>query len=236
MKHISKTMVVLMLIIFLATQMCYANKISDWVTKSLPYATTHASWWMSSGWSKGVQNFATKSIYHDRLSLYVNPAGELKRAKGASYYDQDKVISACNMYLKHARIKAMFGIHAKAEDLASVYTDKADANFSNADYDQAISNTNKAIKLNPNDDRAYNIRGLVNFNKDNHNSQSISDFNKAMEIDPKSPLPYIFRAGSYEAMGKYQEALSDYTKAESLGAHIDPNHFIELQQTLGIGK
>jgi tetratricopeptide (TPR) repeat protein len=56
-------------------------------------------------------------------------------------------------------------------------------------YDQAISDFNQAIEMNPRYDRAYNNRGIVYRLKGQYN-WAISDFNKAMAINPLDAEAY----------------------------------------------
>jgi len=56
-------------------------------------------------------------------------------------------------------------------------------------YDQAISDFNQAIAINPRYDRAYNNRGIVYRLRGQYN-ESISDFNKAIATNPLDAEAY----------------------------------------------
>ncbi len=83
--------------------------------------------------------------------------------------------------------------------------------------DQAISDFNKALEINPKDAEAYFNRGIVHLEKGRY-EQAISDYTKALEIDPRNAKVYLKRGNAYEGEGKYKQAIFDYTKA----LEIDP--------------
>jgi tetratricopeptide (TPR) repeat protein len=88
----------------------------------------------------------------------------------------------------------------------------------NYKYDEAITEFNKAIKLDPNNVEAYYSRGFAyyyNFNYD----QAMSDANKAIELNPNVAEAYAIRGHAYNAKHNYDQAISDYNKA----IDIDPN-------------
>jgi tetratricopeptide (TPR) repeat protein len=66
---------------------------------------------------------------------------------------------------------------------AKFYNNRGIAYGEKGQYDQAISDFNKAIEINPRYNKAYNNRGIVYRLKGQYD-QAISDFNKAIEINP----------------------------------------------------
>ena len=68
-------------------------------------------------------------------------------------------------------------------------------------FNQAISDANKAIQLNPNFAKAYHNRGVTYAMMDNFN-QAISDANKAIQLNPNYNAAYQFRERCYRALGK----------------------------------
>ncbi len=63
-------------------------------------------------------------------------------------------------------------------------------------YDQAISDYNKALEINPRFAKAYNNRGLA-YKKKGKYDQAISDYNKALEINPRYADAYLHRGIVY---------------------------------------
>jgi tetratricopeptide (TPR) repeat protein len=65
---------------------------------------------------------------------------------------------------------------------AKFYNNRGIAYGEKGQYDQAISDFNRAIELNPRDIKAYNNRGIVYRLKGQYD-QAISDFNRAIELN-----------------------------------------------------
>jgi len=81
--------------------------------------------------------------------------------------------------------------------------------------DKAISEFNKAIKVNPKHADAYHYRGLAYQNMGQYD-QAIADFSKAIEINSKDASAYNSRANAWVKKGEYDRALSDFNKAVEL--------------------
>ena len=91
-------------------------------------------------------------------------------------------------------------------------------------YDQAISELDKALQMNPNSEEAYFRRGTAYREKGivtkdvNFTNQAISDYNKALSLGPtpdhKSAM-YIGIANGYHDKGDLDSAISNYNKAIS---------------------
>jgi tetratricopeptide (TPR) repeat protein len=72
---------------------------------------------------------------------------------------------------------------------AKFYNNRGAAYGEKGQYDQAISDFNKAIEINPRYHKAYNNRGIVHRRKGQYDG-AISDFNKAIEINPLDAEAY----------------------------------------------
>ena len=81
--------------------------------------------------------------------------------------------------------------------------------------DKAIEAYSHAIELNLCYADAYNNRGVVYSDKDEHD-RAIEDFTKAIELDPQSTLAYSNRGLAYGAKGEHDRAIADYNKAIEL--------------------
>ena len=120
---------------------------------------------------------------------------------------------------------------------------------------EAISNLNRAIKINPNYAEAYQLRATVKtYLRDRYGAISdyskaielgefvyvqrgvekerlgdlngaLSDYDKAIEINPNYEWAYSNRALIKEDLGDYEGALSDWTKA----IEILPNDWVNLK-------
>jgi len=112
---------------------------------------------------------------------------------------------------------------------AKFYNNRGTAYGEKGQYDQAISDFNKAIEINPRYNTAYNNRGIVYRLKDQYD-QAISDFNKAIEInrldaEAYNNLAWLFATAKAPGFRNGKKAvelalkaceLSDWRKAEYL--------------------
>jgi tetratricopeptide (TPR) repeat protein len=80
--------------------------------------------------------------------------------------------------------------------------------FLQRDYDCAIENYTKAIKLNPKSANAYNNRGISYLNK-NEYFLAIDDFTKAVEINPNNIIFYQNRVFAYEKVNDVAQVQRD---------------------------
>jgi tetratricopeptide (TPR) repeat protein len=78
--------------------------------------------------------------------------------------------------------------------------------------DEALSDRNKALSLNPNFPGGYRWRGDL-LAKLGRYDEALMDFNKALSGVPDSSITMTARAETLEKMGRSDEALVDYTKA-----------------------
>ncbi len=72
---------------------------------------------------------------------------------------------------------------------AKFYNNRGAAYGEKGQYDQAISDFNQAIEINPRYIKAYNNRGIV-YRLRRQYDRAISDFNKAIEMNPLDPEAY----------------------------------------------
>jgi tetratricopeptide (TPR) repeat protein len=112
---------------------------------------------------------------------------------------------------------------------AKLYNNRGTAYGEKGQYDQAISDFNRAIEINPRYTMAYNNRGIVYRLKGRYD-QAISDFNKAIGINPLDPeaynnLAWLFATAKARGFRNGKKAvelalkaceLSDWRKAEYL--------------------
>lgn len=126
---------------------------------------------------------------------------ELKRQLAAN--PQDKEIIA----QKFADEDKIFLSNKKAEEGWNLWAKK--------DFDRARNLFDEAVKLNPDNARAYFGRGTA-YNELTQHEQAIQDLNKAIELNPNNDMAYNNRGIAYQLLNQYERAIQDYNKALAL--------------------
>lgn len=79
-------------------------------------------------------------------------------------------------------------------------------------YSMAVELLDQAIRLNPNNVEAYNLRGVVYYNQDKY-EQAIADYSQVIQLNPKFREAYYNRGNTYkDKLGDYIKAIEDYTR------------------------
>jgi tetratricopeptide (TPR) repeat protein len=115
---------------------------------------------------------------------------------------------------------------------ASTYYNRGNSNFSNGQFDQAISNYTRALKINPRHSNAYTNRGNT-YNVLLQYDKALSDFSDALKINPQSGYAYNGRALTYYFQRKYGKAWRDVHKAQALGIKVKPEFLQALRDASG---
>ena len=105
-------------------------------------------------------------------------------------------------------------------DLATAYSQRADANGSSEDFGQAIDLLGQALKYSPRDLVAIFNRALIS-RKALLFSQAIEDWQRYLELDPKGKW-------ADEARSRLEEVRQEQRKRGSLGPLLAPSQFAEL--------
>ena len=92
-------------------------------------------------------------------------------------------------------------------------------------HEEAISDLNEAIRLNPNYVEAYVLRGLSNNNL-GRREEAISDANEAIRLNPNSAEAYFLRGLSNNNLGRREEAISDLNEAIRLNPNSAQVYFL----------
>jgi tetratricopeptide (TPR) repeat protein len=90
--------------------------------------------------------------------------------------------------------------------------DRGAAYYFKKDYQAAIRDYDQAIRLDPNNARAFSNRGAA-YKKLGRIDQAIADHTAAIRLDPQSPENFDNRGLSYAANGDYDRAIADYNEA-----------------------
>ena len=112
-------------------------------------------------------------------------------------------------------------ISSCANSLADISYNSGVDKYEQGDYQGAIADYTKAIKIDPQHENAYSNRGIA---KDELGDLqgAIADLNKAIEIDPEYAKAYNNRGTTKGKLKDYQGAIADLNKA----LEIDPEYTI----------
>ena len=99
-------------------------------------------------------------------------------------------------------------------DNADWYTDRADAYYEQKKYSQAADDYSKAIELKPKERNLYLLlkRGRAYYMAGD-DYKAIGEFTGVIEVDDKNGDAFYERANAYSGLKKYDQAISDYSKA-----------------------
>ena len=91
--------------------------------------------------------------------------------------------------------------------------------FRNGDYDLAIASFTEALKLNPKDAAACNMRAVAHAKKGEFDP-AIADYTEALRIDPKLVTAWFMRGKARQEKGDHDLALADFNEA----VRLDPKN------------
>ena len=97
---------------------------------------------------------------------------------------------------------------AASADAAKDAYEKGNSCLEKKDYDAAITAFTEAIRLNPEDARAYNSRGICFENNGKHD-EAIADFTEAIRLNPSDSVAYANRGHANFEKADLREAIAD---------------------------
>lgn len=99
------------------------------------------------------------------------------------------------------------------------YYDRGVLFLEKSQYDLALLEFNKALKIYPLSVQIYNARGIM-YSRKSHFDLAIADFTKAIKIKPDYAQTYYNRGITYAISGQFEHAYLDFN--ECLG--LNPSH------------
>jgi len=115
------------------------------------------------------------------------------------------------------------------------YYNQGVARLEKGEYDAAISDLTKAIKMRPRFALAHFYRGRAYFRKGEHD-KSLSDLTEAVELDPALAVAYSERGVIHFIRKEYDKVWENIHKHESLGLQADPGFLKALREASGRNK
>lgn len=119
------------------------------------------------------------------------------------------------------RIAALAPLIAAAPNDDKLYAERATLYFVVGKFDEALSDANKAIQINPKNNGALLARANVKVKKKDYDG-AIADYSEVIKLFPtRAARAYFWRGEVYEYKGDYGQALLDYNKAAEIDKSID---------------
>ena len=109
--------------------------------------------------------------------------------------------------------------------LAHIYSDRGWAYLHLKDYEQAISDFNRALDLNPDYAWVYGSRGVV-YRTLRDYERAITDFGRAIELNPAYAWAFGSRGVTFHFLNDYERAIADFDRA----IEIDPDYTWAYEQ------
>lgn len=123
-------------------------------------------------------------------------------------------------YLKLANLATSFIIFFAAaqiysQEMPTPHVEVGNSHAKSGNYSQALNSLNVALAKDPNNARAYKLRGHVYFAMQDYD-RAFQDLNKVVMLSPSSPNAYADRAIAYSKLNQHGAALMDVEKALAL--------------------
>ncbi|MDR1804481.1 MAG: tetratricopeptide repeat protein [Treponema sp.] len=135
--------------------------------------------------------------------------GAVTRASGNPFQEAD-VAKPSKVTFQEVIIKIISGIYKILP--GGKYLLSGNAHYSNGEYDLAIEDYTRAIKVYKNFGHAYYNRGDSYYAKGEYDL-AINDYNQVIGLNPFEAIYYNGRGDSYYAKGDYDLAIEDYSRA-----------------------
>jgi len=122
--------------------------------------------------------------------------------------DPDLTIQYCTTAIQSGKLSN--------ENLVSVMTKRGFAYYRKRNFDQAISDFNTIIQLDPNIARIYVARGMAYDYSEQNYDETIDNFTSAIRLKPNNARYYNYRCWAFVVKGDAKSALSDCNKSLEL--------------------
>ena len=162
------------------------------------------------------------NIYNEFISLSINIIDDVCGAKITEDIGK-KILKAVRLGLDKADgglIELTEAIKSKDLEYPIVYGYRANLYYQKKDYDSAIEDLTKALKLDAKAPQAYALRGVIYYEKKKFDL-AIADLTKALEMNMHDDQVLIYRASCYLNIKDYKNAIKDYNDAIKLEPNND---------------
>jgi serine protease inhibitor/Tfp pilus assembly protein PilF len=158
------------------------------------------------------------------LALTTSRADDWTECANADEWE--KAIAACN------RLIAQGGL--SRSKLATAYSNRGAAYLNQGEYDLALADLNRSVRLDPDAALTYYNRGATHFFVKDYR-KAISDLTRALRLNESHPDSYLYRGRSYLELDEYDAAIRDLTAALRLEPAAANYHRYRGDALLGNG-
>ena len=154
------------------------------------------------------------SRLHAHNKPYIEPDAQDYLQRGFESHQNDNLDDAIEYYTEFIRLDP-----ADTSNVSVAYYSRGIAYGAKNEYNPAIEDYNRAIRLNPNFAEAYNNRGYA-YHKKGEIDHSIEDYDKAIQIKRNDVRFYSNRSIALLDLQEWEKAKSDLTIARNMGVDI----------------
>ncbi len=151
---------------------------------------------------------------HAHNKPYTEPDPQEYLQRGFEAHQNDNLDDAIEYYTEFIRLDP-----ADTSNVSAAYYSRGIAYGAKNEYDPAIENYNRAIRLNPNFAEAYNNRGYA-YHKKGEIDLAIEDYDRAIQIKRDDVRFYNNRSIALLALQEWEKAKLDLTIARNMGVDI----------------
>jgi lipoprotein NlpI len=125
--------------------------------------------------------------------------------------ESDRLIRACTAVIRSGR--------ESPENLAKAFFNRGRAYSDKGLYDLALSDFDRAIRLDPDFADAFNGRGIAYVGKGQY-AQAIGEFDQAIRLDPNYAIAIYNRGLALQNLGRMSEAAQEFARAKETGPRL----------------
>jgi tetratricopeptide (TPR) repeat protein len=146
----------------------------------------------------------TKFYYAVRISGPSTLSEQLDWCSGKNDASPDQQISGCSALIDSGR--------GNDRGLSEALYNRGNAYTATGDFERAIADYDRAIRLSPAMAVAYDNRGLV-YSKKNQFGRAIADYDEAIRLNPNSAAALHNRCWARVVVGHFDDALADCSES-----------------------
>jgi protein O-mannosyl-transferase len=167
----------------------------------------------------GIGTYLRTQVWYDGESLWRDTTEKYPETADYAWYGLGNILKE-----KKGDPKEVLAAYNKAISINNTFPNyllnSSSAKGEYGDIKGALTELDRAIKLDPNFAMAYYNRGILKNDKFNDFNGAISDYTNALRVNPNYVQAQFNRAISYKALSKFGEAIADYNVVISKDANF----------------